>query len=273
MRDNSILVVGGTGQLGQRLVRQLAAAGAAPRVLVRSPDKARMIASIATPVIGDLLAPSTLREAFAGAERVFIVAPPAPEMETLERNAIDAALAAGVERIVYLSNFAAKEGSDLRPNHIHGLHERIIGEKSAEWSVLGPTRYMTNFPFNWSSVLKDGVLLEMGGAGRMTCIDPDDVAEIAAKALIEDGHHGRTYRLTSRDAFTAAGLAALLSEQLGREIRVGDAGGAATPAGGYFGLVAAGVYSTTDTAAEVLGREPRSYAAWLRQHLPQILAA
>jgi hypothetical protein len=41
----------------------------------------------------------------------------------------------------------------------------------------------------------------------------------------------------------------------------------------YFGLVAAGVYKTTDTASKVLGRAPRSYADWLQQHLPQIAAA
>jgi uncharacterized protein YbjT (DUF2867 family) len=266
----SILVVGATGQLGMRLLRELSALGALPRALVRTPEKARAVDGLAIPVMGDLRAPNTLAAAFEGADRVFIVAPPLPEMETIERNAIEAAIASGVRRIVYLSNFAAKEGSDLRPNHIHGLHERIVSESGLEWTVLGPTRYMTNFPFNWTSVLKDGVLLELGGAGLMTCIDPDDVAEIAAKALIEEGHQGRTYRLTSRDAYTARELADLLSAELGRVIRVGDAG-AGQPAG-YFGLVASGVYKVTDTAAEVLGREPRAYADWLRRNLPSVLS-
>jgi uncharacterized protein YbjT (DUF2867 family) len=70
-------------------------------------DKGEAVASLATPVLGDLMRPETLEPAFHRAERVFILAPPAPEMETLERNAIDAAVAAGVKRIVYLSNFAA----------------------------------------------------------------------------------------------------------------------------------------------------------------------
>jgi uncharacterized protein YbjT (DUF2867 family) len=177
--QSSILVVGATGHLGTRLVRQLSAVGVKPRALVRSREKGEAIASMATPLLGDLLAPETLTEAFRGAERVFIVAPPAPEMEALERNAIDAAVAAGAKRIVYLSNFAATEGSALRPMHIHGLHERVVASRGVDWTVLGPTRYMTNFPFNWRSVLNDGVLLEAGGSGVMTCIDPDDVAEVA----------------------------------------------------------------------------------------------
>lgn len=243
--------------------------GVRPRALVRSREKGEAISSMATPVVGDLLAPETLVNAFRGAERVFIVAPPAPEMEALERNAIDAAIAAGAKRVVYLSNFAATEGSPLRPMHIHGLHERLIASRAVDWTVLGPTRYMTNLPFNWRSVLNDGVLLEAGGSGIMTCIDPDEVAEIAVKALIEDGHEGQTYRLTSEDAFTAADLAALLSKFLGREVRLLERNGESGPLAGYFGLVAAGVYTITDTAAKLLGRAPRAYADWLEQNRPR----
>jgi uncharacterized protein YbjT (DUF2867 family) len=157
--------------------------------------------------------------------------------------------------------------------HIHGLHERVVASQGIDWTVLGPTRYMTNFPFNWPSVLNDGLLLEAGGAGVMTCIDPDDVATVAVKALTEDGHEGHTYRLTSEDAFTAADLAALLSKFLGREVRISESKNGPAPMAAYFGLVAAGVYRTTDTAAKVLGRVPRTYAEWLEQHLPVVVGA
>lgn len=269
MTQSSILVVGATGQLGARLVRQLSAGGAKPRALVRSREKGGTIASMATPVIGDLRAPETLKDAFRGAERVFIVAPPLPEMETIERNAIDAAVGAGAKRIVYLSNFSATEGSDLRPMHIHGLHERVIAEQGIDWTVLGPTRYMSHFPFNWPSVLNDGLLLETGGSGTMTCIDPEDVAAVAVKALIEDGHEGQTYRLTSEDAYTAADLATLLTKYIGREIKVVENNGKAPT--GYFGLIAAGVYHTTDTAGNILARKPRTYIDWLERNRAAIL--
>jgi uncharacterized protein YbjT (DUF2867 family) len=273
MTQSSIMVVGATGHLGTRLVTQLSATGVKPRALVRSREKGEALTTMATPVLGDLLAPDTLADAFRGVERVFVVAPPLPEMEELERNAIDAAVAAGAKRIVYLSNFAAKEGSELRPMHVHGLHERLIASRGVDWTVLGPTRYMTNFPFNWPSVLNDGVLLEAGGSGVMTCIDPDDVAAIAVKALTEDGHEGQIYRLTSEDAFRATDLAALLSKFLGREIRVFEGNGERLSMAGYFGLVAAGAYITTDTAAKVLGRAPGTYAEWLGQHRSVVVGA
>jgi uncharacterized protein YbjT (DUF2867 family) len=285
MTQPSILIVGATGRLGSRLIRQLAAAGVKPRALVRSRDKGEAVAALATPVLGDLMAPETLTGAFRGAERVFIVAPPTPEMETLERNAIDAAAAAGARRVVYLSNFAATEGDADLHVHVHGLHQRYVATLGIDWTVLRPTRYMSYFPFVWRSVLDYGLLLEAGGSGAMSVIDPDDVAAIAVKALMEDGYAGQTYKLTSEDAYTAGDLAALLSRVLGREIKafVGDAEAfreALITKGGwsgyppamarYFAKVAAGLYPTTNTAAKVLGRAPRAYADWLEHNLPAV---
>jgi uncharacterized protein YbjT (DUF2867 family) len=269
VKGDDILVLGATGTLGSRIVRQLAAAGVEPRVLVRTPDKAEELASFATPFVGDLLAPATLEPAFRGAERVFVLGQPTPDMEALERNAIDAAVAGGAKRIVYLSNFTARVGSELRPNHIHAVHERLVASLDIDWTVLGPTRYMTNFPFDWLSVLNDGLLLETGGTGVMTCIDPDDVAEVAVKVLTEDGHDGQTYRLTSDDAFTAADLAALLSEVAGRDVRVVEG----VQAAGYFSLVAAGMYYPTDTASRLLGRAPRAYRDWLGQNARTLISS
>jgi uncharacterized protein YbjT (DUF2867 family) len=288
MTQSSILVVGATGKFGLRLVRQLAAAGVKPRALVRSRDKGEAIAALATPVLGDLNAPETLAEAFRGAERVFILAPPVLKMEILERNAIDAAVAAGAKRIVYLSNFAATEGDEDLYAHVHGLHQRLLATLGVDWTVLRPTRFMTSVPFLWRPILNHGLLLEAGGSGAMSFIDPDDAAAVAVKALMEDGHAGQTYRLTSEDAYTAAGLAALLSRAVGRELKVfnGDAealrealivngapGGHAPAMVRYFAKVAAGFYKTTGTAAKVLGRPPRAYADWLPQHLPAALGA
>ena len=283
MKAEDILIVGATGKGGGRIVRQLAAAGIKPRALVRSWEKGAAIASMATPVLGDLLAPETLTEAFRGAKRVFILAPPVPEMEALERNAIEAAVAAGAERIVYLSNFAATEGDEDWFVHIHGLHQRLVATLGLDWTVLRPTRFMTSGPFVWSSIVNHGLLLEAGGSGIMSFFDPDEAAEIAVKALTEDGHVGQTYKLTSDDAYTAADLARVLSRVVGRELKIfeGDleafrvtliangAPAAHAPAmAHYFAKVAAGLYEPTDTAGKVLGRAPRAYADWLEENPP-----
>jgi uncharacterized protein YbjT (DUF2867 family) len=288
MTQSLILVAGATGTVGSELVKQLAAAGHRPRALVRSIDKAQAIASLATPVIGDLTKPESLAPAFGGAERVFILAPPTPELETLERNAFDAAIAAGAKRIVYLSNYGAAEFDEDRHFHVHGKHERRLASLGVDWTVLRPTRFMTHTPFVWSSIMKQGLLIEGGGAGLMTVIDVADVAAVALKALTEDGHEGRSYELTSEDSFTAAELARTLSRVLGRDLTIFEGGLDALRAAlmengvpaefaplmaGYFAKVAAGVFKTTDTAGTVLGRAPRSYADWIEQNHPAALNA
>jgi uncharacterized protein YbjT (DUF2867 family) len=267
--DSPILVVGATGTLGARL-DGCGKRGDRLGFFMRADQGAGLDARS-----GELadLAPETLKPAFRGVERVFVIGKPTLDMEAMERNAIGAAVDAGARRIVYLSNFTAKVGSELLPNHVHGVHEQLVASLGLDWTVLGPTRYMTSVPFNWRSVLNDGLLLEAGGSGVMTCIDPADVASVAVKVLTEDGHAGQIYRLTSEDAFTAADLARLLSSVAGREVRVfdGDAGGASM--GKYFAMVAAGLYKTTDTAGKLLGRRPRTYSDWLLDNLPAALRA
>src|SRR6185436_14267078 len=73
-------------------------------------------------------------------------------------------------------------------------------------------------PFVWPSVIRNGLLIEDPGEGTITTIDPADIAAVAFKALTEDGHHGKSYDLTSEDAFTSTELAGILSRALGRDI-------------------------------------------------------
>jgi uncharacterized protein YbjT (DUF2867 family) len=285
---SSILVVGATGSIGSSLVRQLAAAGVRPRALVRSHAKGEALKSLATPVVGDLSDPGSLSNAFSGVDRLFILAPPVPEQQTLERNALDAALAARVRHIVFLSNYGAAIGDEDLHFHVHGLHESYLASFGIEWTVLRPTRFMNYTPYVWRSVLGQGLLIEAPGTGQMTVIDPDDVAAVAVKTLTEDGHTRKVYDLTSNDSFSTAELARILGNSLGREIRLfeGDleALRAALVASGapaefaplmasYFKKVEAGMFRTTDTVERLLGRPPKAYAEWLGANLPVLLNA
>ena len=283
MTQPSILVIGATGTVGSELVKQLAAAGVKPRALVRTRDKAEAVAALATPVIGDLARPESLADAFRGAERVFVLAPPTPEQERLERNAFDAAMAAGAKRIVFLSNYGAAVGDEDRHFHVHGKHERRLASLGVDWTALRPTRFMNYTPFVWPSVLQRGLLIEGGGEGAITVIDPSDIAAVAVKALTEDGHDGQAYELTSEDSFTAAELAQTISRVLRRDITLfegdldalraalienGAPGDYAPLMAGAFAKVAAGVFKRTDTVGKLLGRAPRAYADWLEHNLP-----
>jgi uncharacterized protein YbjT (DUF2867 family) len=283
-----ILIVGATGAVGSELVRQFAATGRRVKALVRDESKAASIAHLAAPVIGDLAAPATLEQAFKGAERVFVLSPPIPEMELLDRNAFDAAIAAGAKRIVFLSNYGAGEfGDDDWHFQAYAANERRLASLDVDWTILRPTRFMNYTPYVWGSVFQRNLLLEGGGEGAMTVIDPADIAAVALLALTKDGHEGKTYDLTSEDSFTALQLANMLSQALGRDLDIFHGDTEALRAAlvecgapevyapimaSYFATVAAGHWRVTDTVGQVLGRKPRSYAQWLERNLPDILS-
>jgi uncharacterized protein YbjT (DUF2867 family) len=281
----SILIVGATGTVGSELVRQFAASGQRVKALVRDQQKAASIAELATPVIGDLTAPATLAPAFKGIERVFVLSPPVPAMESMESAAFDAAVAAGAKRIVFLSNYGGDELGDDRHYVAHGRNERRLAKLNIDWTVLRPARFMTNTPFVWSSVFQRNLLLERAGDGAMAVIDPVDIAAVGLLALTTNGHEGKTYTLTSEDSFSAHELAGVLSGRLGRKLDVfrgdteslrvalvesGAPGEYAPLMANYFEAVAEGRWRVTDTVRELLGRKPGSYAQWLDRNLSKI---
>ena len=113
------LVTGGTGFIGGRLVRRLAQRGAAVRVLARASSRRDLLGDLRVEYVkGDLRDPESLRAAARGCRHVFHVAAdyrlwaPFPE-ELYETNVqgtrhmIEAAMAAGAERIIYTSSVGA----------------------------------------------------------------------------------------------------------------------------------------------------------------------
>jgi dihydroflavonol-4-reductase len=111
----TVLITGGTGQIGNAIAHRLAAEGAEVRALVRSPERARGVLPEGVQLItGDVTDPDSLPAAFEGVTAVYHAAgiPEQWRKDTGEfervnvagtRNVVEAALAAGVERFVYTS--------------------------------------------------------------------------------------------------------------------------------------------------------------------------
>lgn len=280
MTTPALLIVGATGTIGRHLVQHLLDLRQPVRVLARDPAKAAALGKVEV-VQGDLSKPETLTAAFAGIEKVFVLAPPVPNLAALEGAAFDAAKAAGARRIVYLSNFGA--GAFGTPDmlwHWHGESERRLRNLGLAWTILRPARFMTDVPFPWSWDKEGGVLAEPLGAGKVTMIAPEDIVAVAAKALLEPGHDGQIYELTSAEALGGAEIAAALGNAAGKPVRFVDI----TPAAAreamiamglppflvefvpeYYASVREGRWYVTSTAADVLGRPAVTFAEWLRR--------
>jgi uncharacterized protein YbjT (DUF2867 family) len=154
-----------------------------------------------------------MRAALEGADTVLLV--PARESEDRVQehlSAVDAAAAAGVGRIVYLSFIGAAPDAVFTLARDHWATEERIRATGLPHTFLRMSLYMDFVP---SMVGEDGVIRGPGGDGRMGAILRDDVAAAAAAVLTSGGHDGRTYELTGPEAFTFAQAAELLTRLTG----------------------------------------------------------
>jgi uncharacterized protein YbjT (DUF2867 family) len=161
-----------------------------------------------------------MRAALEGADVLFLTpAAEAPDRVAQHATAIDAAAAAGVTRIVYLSFFGAANDATFTFARDHWHTEQHIRAAGLPWTFLRMNLYMDFIP---AMVSPDGTISGPAGDGRVAAILRDDVAAAAAAVLTSDGHDGHVYDLTGPDAFTLTEAAGLMSAASGKAIRFHD---------------------------------------------------
>ncbi len=278
---NRVLVTGATGNVGQEVVKLLAASGAPVAAAVRNPAQVqdRIPAGVA-PRLFDFTAPETFAAAFAGIQRLFLVRPPAiSDVKRDLRPALAAARQAGVEQVTFLS-LQGIERNRFAPHH---AIEALIRELGFTYTFLRAGFFMQNLNVAHRAEIRDrGEICIPAGDGRTSFIDVRDIAAVAALALTEDGHAGKAYTLTGGAALTYGEVAAIMSEELGRSVRYTRPGlwqfirsrrrqGEAL---GYI-LVVAGIYTTvrlgrasgiTQDTARLLGRPPIPLRQYVKEY-------
>ena len=269
-----LLITGATGHVGRALVDELDRRGAEFRVLLRTPR----IDLPGEHVIGDLGRPETL--ALEGIDKVFLLAPGIGLEHT--ENVVAAASAAGVRHLVYLSSYAVLGEPIPAMGHWHHEREQLIQQAGIPATFLRPTGFMTN-AFDWLPTIRaDGYVLDPIGPGRAAPIDPADIAAVAATVLTEEGHEKQNYTLTGPETFTVAEQVAILSQAIGRDLKIravntpSDAVRFRYPNGAPPALAAALIEGLTLMRADTVGlrttavrrltgSEPRTFADWCRE--------
>jgi NAD(P)H dehydrogenase (quinone) len=214
--EGIIAVTGVTGGLGGRVARRLAERGATQRLVVRDPARAPELAGaeVATGSYDDA---EGLRRAFDGTRTLLMVsASEAPDRERLHANVVDAAVAAGVERVVYTSFFGAAPDCTFTFGRDHWHAEEHIRASGLGYTFLRDNLYTDFLPLMAGP---DGVIRGPAGDGRAAAVARDDIADVAVAALLGGGHEGRSYDLTGPEALTLAEAAEELSRAAGRPIR------------------------------------------------------
>ncbi len=281
-----ILVIGATGTNGRHVVRGLVEVGQPVRALVR--DAARARAALASEahrielVEGDLNRPETLGRAFWGVTAAFVALASTEHFVQQAAAVTQAAAAAGVRRVVKLSVLGARPDSRSEILANHARTDTALEEAGLATTLLRPNFFDQDLFWEAHDIRRDGVFYLPMGDARQSLIDARDIAAVAVEALTGAGHDGQAYVLTGPQALGYVDVAAQLAEATGAPVRYVPI----TPAGYRDRLLAAGYPAwnaqafadidvaardqefaqVTDTVARLIGRPPRSFAQFARDH-------
>ena len=220
MQAELIAVTGATGAVGGRVAARLAEAGVRQRLIVREPSRAPRHDGADVRRASGYGAAQEMRAALEGVDTLLLIpAAEAPDRVEQHATAIDAAVAAGVSRIVYLSFAAAAPDTTFVLGRDHWHTEEHVRASGLRWTFGRMNLYMDFIP---SMVGADGVIRGPAGDGRVAAILRADVAAALAGLLTSTGHDGRTYELSGPAAFSLADAAAAMTRLTGRAIRFED---------------------------------------------------
>jgi uncharacterized protein YbjT (DUF2867 family) len=267
-----ILVIGATGVMGREVMRSLAGR-ARLRALVHSDlSDAEIARRYPQAERGqcDLLDADSLDPAFVGVDRVLLLTPSVPEQALLEENALNAALAAGVRRIVYVSSTDVEWEIEL--SAAHRVMEARLAAGDVDHTVVRPEYLLDNLLGEVDDLAR-GELVAPSADGRCPFVDARDVGAVAAAVLLGTASPPGPLVVTGPESLSWAQLAERLGRALGSPVEHIDLDAAEWERGAvvsgmgrwlaralaeYFEALRERPLESSDDVMRVTGRAPRS---------------
>lgn len=223
-----LLVTGASGKLGRGVIEHLLAdQNVAVKDIIavtRDPAKLSDFAAQGIEVRqGDLNDAGSLAKAFAGAGRVLVIstdtAPGSGERVKQHSAAVAAAKAAGASRVLYTS-LPNPETSVISFAFEHLASEKAVKESGLAYTIFRNGWYSENLFMSLPQALKSGQWFTSAGEGRVAYGARDDYAAAIAGGLAADETENLIYTLSGPETFSAAQVASLVSEIVGKPISV-----------------------------------------------------
>jgi uncharacterized protein YbjT (DUF2867 family) len=289
--EKKILITGATGQVGSKTLDFLLGEKEIEIVAaVRSPEKAAAFTArgIATAIL-DFDDESTHLPALHGIDSLFLVTGYTVDMLRQSKVLLDNAKKAGVQHVVHLGA-CGRDDTTVAHWAWHQLVERYIEWCGFSFTHLRPETFMQNMlAYGGKRTVNNGVINAFVKDARLSWVDVDDVARIAALALAHpEKHSGETYRL-GYDAVTFAEMAELMTAIVGQPFRYEplapevflDAMRSAGAEMAYMNCVydhwkryaaetIPGADDTFDNFPALTGRQPTKWADFIAKHKAEL---
>ncbi|MCB0546518.1 MAG: NmrA family NAD(P)-binding protein [Phaeodactylibacter sp.] len=200
---SNILVIGGTGKTGRKVVQGLKKQDQNVRVGARSN----------TPAF-DWHDPATWPDALAGMDKVYITFYPdlaVPGAYEAVKGLTEEAKKAGVKKAVLLSGKGEKEAERC---------EQAVADSGLNYTLVRASWFNQNFSesFLMDPILAGYVALPMPDA-KIPFVDTGDIADVVVKALLDDAHNGKTYAVTGPRAITFEEAVREIAASTGKAIK------------------------------------------------------
>ena len=227
----SLIVTGASGHFGRRAAELLLEKVPASDLilLTRKPASLADFAARGAQVRrGDFDDPAGLPAAFAGGQHLLLISTDQVGGKRLQQHkcAIDAAVAAVVEHIVYTSFIGVGPDNPAISTREHTATEAMLRESGAAWTFLRDSQYSDAMArFIAPSVMPGGVWISAAAEGKIALVARDDCVACAVAVMSSSGHENRIYNITGPELLSYRDCAALAAELGGRPIEykvVGD---------------------------------------------------
>ncbi len=223
-----------------------------------------------------------MQRAVDGVRAIYHMAPNvSPDEIPMGKAVIAAAQSAGVERLVFHS--VLHPHIEAMPHHWQKARvEELLFASGLSFIILQPTAYMQNVTAAWDQILTQGRYpVPYSPETRLSLVDLEDVAEVAARVLTEPGHTGATIELAGTPGMSPRDIVEVLSAELDRPVAVevvplglwaerAQASGlgeyqvsALTRMFAYY--EEHGLTGNPQALTGVLGRQPTSFPAFVRR--------
>lgn len=212
-----MIITGASGQFGRAAVE-----GLLPHVqpadlilLTRTPAKLAGLARLGCDVRkGDYDDEESMRRAFAGGERMLMLSAVKVGYRIPQhQRAVNAAVAAGVEHVVYTS-FAGSEGADTSlAVKDHRATEQMLFDSGLDWTILRNTQYIDAvIEAQAPHALRAGRWTACAADGKLSQVTRDDCVAAAIAVMLGKGQANTIYDITGPDLLSFREIADMISE-------------------------------------------------------------
>ncbi len=229
--NNQIIIYGGTGFYGQKVVEKLIEKGQAVKVVTRNSENAKKIVGDKVELFqGDVTEKGTIEKSLKNTGAIVICLSAMSnklirKIKEIERDAVleimEEAKKANISRLVYMSGYEMRKKvlDDLKIPEFGAIKieiEEKIRQSAFNWTILGDSPASEIF---FAFTNRGRMIVPGGGFNAIPTISPEDVGELTAQIVLRNDLNGKRIKLTGPKAYSFPDAAKLMTEISGNKIK------------------------------------------------------